>query len=67
LGPESWSPLIMRSGTAQDSYWANVGNLLLPKCSYFSSAAALCIVPALGLLRLFAILLPVNPGTTLGP
>jgi hypothetical protein len=57
----------MRSGTAQDLYWANVGNLLLPKCSYFSSAAALCIVPALGLLRLFAILLPVNPGTTLGP
>ena len=48
FGPAIWSPLIMRSAPAHASYCAGVGNWLLVKCSYFSMAACICCVPALG-------------------
>src|SRR3984957_15392231 len=41
-------PLIIRSAPAQASYWPNVGNWVLVKWAYFSMAACICWVPALG-------------------
>ena len=41
-------PLIMRSAPAQASYWPRFGNWVLVKWAYFSMAACICSVPALG-------------------
>src|SRR5579863_6909669 len=47
--PASSSPLIIRSAPSQDSYWLKLGNWLLEKCAYFSSADCICRVPASGI------------------
>ena len=48
LAPAICRPLIMRSAPAHDSYWPKFGNSLLVKCAYFSMAACICSVAALG-------------------
>ncbi len=48
FGPAICRPLIMRSAPAHASYWPKVGNWVLVKCAYFSIAACICSVPALG-------------------
>ena len=48
VGPAICSPLIMRSAPSHDSYWLKDGNSLPEKWAYFSSAACICWVPALG-------------------
>src|ERR1700683_2560487 len=43
-----WMSSIIRPTPSHPSYWLKAGNSEDVKCSYFSSAACICMVPASG-------------------